>query len=152
MNDNERQIEFGDNVRVRVTPFTEEKGLAGLQGQVYGETTPSVTNVEVIGTLTNDYAINAHFDEKDGTFWFAPDQLEFVDHGPGTEIAVGNKRIVRREDGSWAESTIETRKSPWWKFWQTIISSKRNLLPPIIAHGMNDTLNFILFYSGLIER
>ena len=36
---------FGDNVRIRVTPETEAAGVAGLRGQVYGETTPSVTEV-----------------------------------------------------------------------------------------------------------
>lgn len=42
-------ISFGDNVRVRSTDLSESVGLAGLAGQVYGETTPSKTGVELIG-------------------------------------------------------------------------------------------------------
>ena len=54
----DQSISFGDHVRVRSTPLTEERGLAGLDGNVHGETTPSVTGVEVIGELKSDYAIN----------------------------------------------------------------------------------------------
>ena len=42
---------FGDNVRIRSTPLTEELGFAGLSGSIYGETTPSVTSIEVIRKL-----------------------------------------------------------------------------------------------------
>jgi hypothetical protein len=62
--DTESTISFGDNVRVRATSLTQELGLAGMSGQVYGETTPSVTNVEVIGELREDYAINVFFDAR----------------------------------------------------------------------------------------
>ena len=41
------QITFGDNVRVRPSPETETRGVAGLLGQVYGETRPH----EWIGSL-----------------------------------------------------------------------------------------------------
>jgi hypothetical protein len=44
-------ITFGDNVRLRSTPETEALGLAGQVGQVYGETTPSVTGVTVVGQI-----------------------------------------------------------------------------------------------------
>jgi hypothetical protein len=43
-----QQISFGDNVRVRATPETTARGLAGAAGQVQGVTTPSVTNVDVV--------------------------------------------------------------------------------------------------------
>ena len=65
-------ISFGDNVRIVNTPETIETGLAGLIGNVAGETTPSVTNVEVIGELKEDYAFNVFFDERQEGFWFAP--------------------------------------------------------------------------------
>jgi hypothetical protein len=68
----ESTISFGDNVRVRAAPLTQELGLAGMAGQVYGETTPSVTNVEVIGEIQEDYAINVFFDDRNEGFWFAP--------------------------------------------------------------------------------
>jgi hypothetical protein len=96
-------ISFGDNVRVTSTPLTVSLGLAGLTGAVYGETTPSVTGVEVIGGVAADYAINVQLDGRDESLWFAPELLEFVDHAPGTEIVIGNKRMVRSASGEWVE-------------------------------------------------
>lgn len=94
---------FGDNVRIRVTPETEAAGVAGLHGQVYGETTPSVTQVEVIGRPTSDYALNVHFEDRNAGLWFAPELVQLIDHAPGTEIRVGNVHIVRQPDGKWVE-------------------------------------------------
>ena len=76
-------VSFGDSVRVRSTPLTERLGLANLVGNVFGETTPSVTGVEVIGDSEVNHAVYVFFaDEKQG-FWFAPELLEFIDHAPG---------------------------------------------------------------------
>lgn len=116
------QISFGDNVRVRPTLLTEQLGLAGMLGQVYGETTPSVTGVEVIGEVTKDCAVNVFFKERGEGYWFAPELIEFVDHAPGTEISLEGipKKWVRTEAGEWVESetgdSTHTSKS-WWKFW-----------------------------------
>jgi hypothetical protein len=96
-------ISFGDRVRVRPTPETVPLGLAGLVGQVYGETRPSVTGVEVIGGTAADYAINVAFPDRADTLWFSPDGLMFVDHAPGTEIVIGNKRFVRSVSGDWVK-------------------------------------------------
>ncbi len=49
-------ISFGDRVRVRETPDSSEKGLAGMVGDVMGFTTPSKTGVTVIGQ-NDDYAM-----------------------------------------------------------------------------------------------
>ena len=57
------RISFGDNVRVRDVPATQAMDLAGLTGNVHGETTPSLTKVEVIGDLKEDYAINVFIEE-----------------------------------------------------------------------------------------
>lgn len=43
---------FGNKVRIKRTIETEEKGLADKEGEVYGQTTPSMMDFEVIGTLT----------------------------------------------------------------------------------------------------
>ncbi len=112
-------ISFGDNVRIRATKETEVAGVAGLEGQVYGETTPSVTGVQVIGSPSNDYAINVHFEERDEAFWFAPELVEFLDHAPGTEIRLEGveKRWTRSEDGGWQEESLAEERKPWWKFW-----------------------------------
>lgn len=105
------QLGFGDNVRIRVTPETEAAGVAGLHGQVYGETTPSVTQVDVIGQLTSDYALNVHFENRDTELWFAPQLVELIDHAPGTKIRVGNVHAVRQADGSWVE--VKTVSESW---------------------------------------
>ena len=94
---------FGDNVRILVTPLTEELGYAGLTGTVYGETTPSSTSVEVIGDATDDYALNVMLDGCDDQLWFAPQLVELVDHAAGTTIRIGDREMVRRDDGEWDE-------------------------------------------------
>lgn len=118
----EPAISFGDNVRVRATPLTRELGFAGLAGQVYGEATPSVTGADVIGEVRDDYAINVFFEEREESFWFAPELLELIDHAPGTEVRLKGvpKRWVRTASGEWAESEAESlpgARKPWWKFW-----------------------------------
>jgi hypothetical protein len=49
---------FGDRVRIKESPETKAIDVAGLEGDVYGCTTPSVTNVVVIGGAPKDYALN----------------------------------------------------------------------------------------------
>lgn len=118
----DHQISFGDNVRIRSTALTRERGLAGLLGNVHGETIPSVTGVEVIGETGEDYAVHVHFEERDEGFWFAPELVGFVDHAAGTEISLEGvaKKWVRSETGEWVESETggaKRTKKRWWKFW-----------------------------------
>jgi len=110
-------ISFGDNVRVREFPATQEAGLAGLIGNVHGETTPSVTNVKVIGELKEDYAANVYFEERQEGFWFTPDLLEFVDHAPGAEITLKgvDKKWVRTESGEWEEIPSGSKHKCFWE-------------------------------------
>jgi hypothetical protein len=91
-------------------------GVAGLVGQVYGETTPSVTGVTVVGQLVSDYALNVHFEGRTETLWFTPELLELVDHAAGTEITIDGvpKKWTRSDSGEWVESS---RTKPWWRFW-----------------------------------
>lgn len=92
---------FADHVRIRSTDETERLGLAGREGQVFGWTTPSVTGVTVIGSPTEDYAINVNFDELKANHWFAEDLVEFIDNAAGTVISLDgqNAEWVRRDDG-----------------------------------------------------
>jgi hypothetical protein len=106
----DQQISFGDNVKILETPTTREAGVAGLSGQVYGETTPSVTGVKVIGKVENDFAISVFIEEINKEFWFSPHLLELIDHGEGTEVIIGNQRTVRQADGNWEESEITPYK------------------------------------------
>ena len=41
---------------------------------------------KVIGTLTEDVAINVHFDDLNESFWFAKDLIEHIHNGQGAEI------------------------------------------------------------------
>jgi hypothetical protein len=97
-------LDLFDNVRIRRTPLTEELGVADCIGQVYGDTTPSVTGVNVIGGGDGeDRAFNVVIPGKPADLWFAPALLELVDHAPGTEMRVGDKRLVRLATGEWVE-------------------------------------------------
>ena len=88
-------ISFGDNVQGCRDAADHGLGFAGRVGQVYGETTPSVTGVEVVGDTCDDFAIAVQFEGKSDSIWFAPQLLEFVDCAAGTEVVIGNKRLVR---------------------------------------------------------
>jgi hypothetical protein len=110
-------VTFGDNVKILSSRETDELGLSGKKGQVYGETTPSATGVIVIGQTEDDYALNVFIEEMDQDFWIAPKLLELIDHGEGTEIVVGNLRAVRKADGSWDETVLKVDKK-WWQFWK----------------------------------
>lgn len=107
---------YGDNVRIRRTPETERLGIAESIGNVYGETTPSETRVEVIGQLRSDYALNVYFDSLKKSYWLAPEMLEFVEHAPGTEVHVHGSpfKSVRQRDGSWKDVPIEPVSGSWF--------------------------------------
>ena len=100
---NPPHISFGDRVRIRSEKATESKGVAGHTGIVHGETTPSVTGVEVIGDATEDYAIAVIVEGHGQALWFAENLLELVDHQPGTTMRIGDRLIVRDEHGDWHE-------------------------------------------------
>jgi len=110
-----KTIDFGDTVRVRDASATQKAGLVGLTGSVYGLTAPSSSNVEVIGELIEDYAINVFFEELKEGFWFTSDLLEFIDHSPGMEMGVGGKTWVRTDDGGWEETTNNVENKSFWE-------------------------------------
>jgi hypothetical protein len=96
-------IQFGDRVRLRHSPETEELGVAGKVGQVYGQTTPSSSGVAVVGNLAEDYAIYVDFDDDERTLWFAEELVEFVDHNAASTMTIGPTTVVRTESGDWVE-------------------------------------------------
>ncbi|WP_422343510.1 hypothetical protein [Parasphingorhabdus sp.] len=73
---------------VKNTAETEAKGLAGRHGLVFGWTTPSVTQVSVIGATDDDLAVNVFFEDLDRDFWFCEAVLEFYDDGVEAEFQV----------------------------------------------------------------
>lgn len=109
-------ISFGDKVRVIKATETDALNISNLTGEVYGETTPSVTGIEPIGESDEDIAFNVHFDELDQSFWISPNLLDFLDHNAGTEITLDgiDKKWTRNDNGHW----IEENTRPWWKFWK----------------------------------
>lgn len=111
---------FGDNVRVLSSPETKSRGIAGLAGQVYGFTTPSVTGVSVIGGDSEDFAINVSIAGHGSDLWLATNLVELIDHAPGTTISVDGAptHSVRNTDGSWrVEPKLQNYGKPWWRFW-----------------------------------
>ena len=114
----EAGISFGDNVRIIDTDETRQGGWAGLTGSCMGFTTPSITGVEVVGGPA-DQALHVQFDSDSiANAWFHPDLVEYVDYAPGTEITIGDTRLVREPTGEWRH--IEAGSSPqphrrWWK-------------------------------------
>ena len=110
---------FGDNVRIKVNKDTETAGVAGLAGQIFGETKPSISQVPVIGSLQQDYAINVYFEDLGKSFWFAPELVEFVDHGGGAEIRLSGVDLkwTKTADGKWRKDPVAEKTQPWWKFW-----------------------------------
>ena len=103
-------IEFGDNVRVVDNNITRAAGVALKEGVCIGFTTPSVTSIEFIGETEIDYAVSVELKANSEVIWITQDLLEFIDHGEGQVIEIGNKRATRRADGSWKEETIDHSK------------------------------------------
>lgn len=95
---------FGDRVRILASPETIAAGVAGLEGDVYGFTTPSMTGVDVIGGAPDDYALNVNLELKDEAFWFRPDLVELLHHNAGIEVNACGIKAVRQADGTWIES------------------------------------------------
>jgi hypothetical protein len=98
-------LDFGDRVRVRATREADEAGVSGRPGTVYGYTTPSLGFVtEIVGTPSDDTAVAVTLDGEDDIRWFATDLIEFVDHGAGTTIQIGEQTLTRESDGSWTKA------------------------------------------------
>ena len=109
---NHKPIRLGDNVRVRSTPETGPLGLARKIGQVYGHTIPTVTCIKYIGETQQDLAFNVFFKDRNEAFWFAPELLEFIDPGAGTEVQMGSKEWVRTEFGEWRKTKKSSKPKP----------------------------------------
>ena len=110
---------FSDSVKIKSTPETIEKGLAGKTGEIHGETTPSIMDIEVIGKPKEDKAYNVYFEEEGTSFWFDPELLELVDSGEGTVITLDgvDKKWTKGKDGEWTVESTASKK--WWQFWKS---------------------------------
>jgi hypothetical protein len=92
-------------------------------GEVRGETTPSVTGVEVIGSTESDRALHVHVDRLDHGAWFSVDMLEFIDHGPGTVISLDGvgTQWKRHQTGEWVESRRVLPPREWWPWLRRLV-------------------------------
>ena len=72
---------FGSKVKIKDSPVTRDKGLAGKVGDVYGQSTPSMMDFEIIGTPKDDFAVNVYFGDLQTAYWFDADLLETIDDG-----------------------------------------------------------------------
>jgi hypothetical protein len=117
-------LSFGDNVRIRDTPLTQSLGLAGLTGTVLGETTPSVTGIEVIGEIKSDFAVSVLLDVRDESPWLSPELVEFLDHSPGITCSIGDHSIVRSETGEWTE--LPPRSTGFVAWFMRIFSGRKD--------------------------
>jgi hypothetical protein len=98
-------LSFADRVRIRPVPDTESRKVAGRIGEIHGFTMPSESGVEVIGASSHDVALGVYFDELKEALWFAPELLDFVDHGAGTTIRVQGTDVewVKTDRGDWIQ-------------------------------------------------
>ena len=69
-----------------------------------GVTTPSVIEVEVIGEIEGDRALNVSFgDQGVPDAWFSTRLVDLVSHAEGTIAKIGERVLRREADGSWSE-------------------------------------------------
>jgi hypothetical protein len=77
---------------------------------MYGFTTPSVTNVMVVGDTGLNHALGVVFAGEEAV-WFDPGLVETIDANAGAVIEVGGERFVRLPSGEWCETTGHVRMS-----------------------------------------
>ena len=98
-------LSFADRVKIRASEATTARGVAGRIGEIHGFTMPSASGVEVIGGTAQDVALGVYFDDLKEALWFAPNLLDFVDHGEGTTIRVQGSEVewIKTERGDWIQ-------------------------------------------------
>lgn len=102
-------IEMFDKVKILSSKETEEMGLAGQIGIVFGQTVPSSSGVEnVIGDKGDDYAVAVCVDDSSDPVWIAGHLVEFSDTNSGTQLTLQvseneTLKFEKNKDGSWTE-------------------------------------------------
>lgn len=112
---------FGNKVKIKSTPETEKLSLAEKTGDVFGQTTPSITEVKVIGKTEKDFAINVYFEDLKNSYWFDEELVETVDNVTGSVITLDgvDKKWTKDSNGNWIEeNTIPNTVKKWWQFWK----------------------------------
>ena len=112
------RLSVGDRVRVRSSMETEKLGLAGVTGEIRGQSMPSATGVEMLGTSITDRALYVAFPQRNTAMWIAPDLLEKVEAASAGDSSApyGVPTAWSRPMASEVKEPAVTAK-PWWKFW-----------------------------------
>jgi hypothetical protein len=97
------KIATGDRIRVHTSAEAIAAGVAGMVGEVIGLSAPSDSIVAVVGVKGTDELVNVSLKEKEGTFWFAKNQLEIVEHAPKAGAAP-------------EPAAAEPKPKQWWRF------------------------------------
>ena len=100
-----------DTVRIRATAETEQLGIAGRMALVHGWTTPSVTEVQVVG-IAKDRALSVQVEGRDEPILIDPNLVEFVDHTTGLRAKVGDRSCTRGANGEWIEDAPAAYNQP----------------------------------------
>jgi hypothetical protein len=97
----------GDEVRVHATAEAIEAGLAGLVGEVIGMSAEPEAGIPVIGANVEGGAVNVSFKDREGTFWFAKNQLEAMNQPPAAPV---------ESEAAAEEAAVAAKPKPWWRF------------------------------------
>ncbi len=99
--DNGHKIQFSDHVRIKDNPVTTKLKINGKTGTVFGDSKPSVSKVEVIGNLEEDYAIYVSLTDSKDSYWMPEDYAEVLDHGVGTQAKIGDIKLEKTKKHKW---------------------------------------------------
>lgn len=108
---------FGNTVKIKSSTETDKLNLTNKIGIVYGKTSPSITDVKVIGSPKNDSAINVYFEDLEQSLWFNEDLLEEIENGEGMVMTLDgvDQKWTKDENGNWLEENLKKTKK-WWQF------------------------------------
>ncbi len=114
---------FGNKVKIKSSQETEEINVAGKIGEIRGHTVPSMSDVIVIGSTKDDFALNVYFNDNDTDYWFDAELIEMIDNGVGCEISLGDKKFIKNEFGEWLPVNTQNEQvtkpiKKWWEFWK----------------------------------
>ena len=66
-----------------------------------------VRAADVIGEPPDDVALSVKIEDLDRSVWIAPDLVEYLDHGSGTVMHVGDRQFTRTAEGEWQQAEAD---------------------------------------------
>ncbi len=84
-----RPFLMGKKARIVANDLTNQLGIGGREGVIYGQTVPSSSGVtDVVGLTDQDYAINVFVDDLDEAYWLIEDLVEISDESIAMEFSI----------------------------------------------------------------